>query len=94
MPSYAKPHTPEWFAELEAFDYVQANIARRAVELAGSPDVCSLCGDDPAADYKLVQPVPVAGSVATIRLCDGCSFIRELDGESFIPLKDAGSGEP
>jgi hypothetical protein len=94
MPSYAKPHSPQWFADLESFDPVQADHTRQIIEMADSSEVCSVCGDDPATDYKLVHPFPVTDAVATMRLCDGCRFIRELDGESFMPLKNPGSAEP
>lgn len=81
-----KPHTPEWFKALEAFDQAQARHAKKIVELAGRADVCTICGDDPASDYRLVHPTPARGSVATIRLCDDCRMIRENGGESYLPL--------
>ena len=86
MTTYLKPHSPEWFKALEAFDTVQAAHSRKIVELAGTPDVCSVCGDDPASDYKLIHPKPHKDAVATIRLCDDCRMIKERHGESFVPL--------
>jgi hypothetical protein len=85
MPSYAEPHSPEWFSILEAYDARQAGRTRQVIKQAESPDVCSICGDTPAMDYKLVHPVPAARSVPTLRLCDDCRLIRELSGESFVP---------
>jgi hypothetical protein len=51
------------------------------LKAAGRKDVCSVCGDDPAFDYKLVAPKPHTNAVATMRLCDDCRMIREAGGE-------------
>ncbi|HXP23761.1 MAG TPA: hypothetical protein VN807_06450 [Candidatus Sulfotelmatobacter sp.] len=76
MALYLKPHSPEWFAALEAFEPAQALATRRILEFAGQADVCSVCGDDPARDYKLVGASFPENAVATIRLCDDCLNIR------------------
>jgi hypothetical protein len=86
MTAYPKPHSSEWFKALEAFDIVQAAHSRKIIDLAGKTDVCTICGDDPASDYKLVHPKPHKDAVATIRLCDDCRLIREQNGESFLPF--------
>lgn len=80
------PHTPEWFAALERFDARQASITEQVVSLAGSEDVCSVCGDTPAHDHEIVKPVPVDGAVATVRLCDHCLDMRTGAGEGFVPF--------
>lgn len=85
MAHYLKPHSPEWFAALEAFNPFQAVHARGMIQMAKRSDVCSVCGNDPASDYKLVHPTPADDAVATIRLCDDCRTIREKDGESYQP---------
>lgn len=80
------PHTPEWFSALAHWSPTQAGITRHVVESAGSLEVCSICGDDPADDYRLpVDQRPLAG-VDTLRLCDDCLQIRETGGEVFEPL--------
>lgn len=71
-----KPHTPEWFEALERRNPQQAAMTRRAIAMAGHDEGCSVCGDDPAADHKLVIPPPAPGAVATLRLCDDCRTIR------------------
>jgi hypothetical protein len=87
MPLYLKPHSPEWFAALEAFDPVQAAQTHQILSLAGRDDVCSVCGDDPAKDYKLVAEGLDSKAVATIRLCDDCFKIRGMiDDGPYLPL--------
>lgn len=87
---YLRPHTPEWFAALEVWDPPQAAMTRKAIELGGSPDVCSICGDDPARDYRLEEALRPAGGVDTLRLCDDCLNIRQRSGESFVLFLDEG----
>ena len=88
MATYPEPHSAEWFKALEAFDEIQAAHTRKIIELAGSAEVCSVCGDEPASDYKLVHPQPHKDAVATLRLCSDCRLIRERNGESFLPLQE------
>lgn len=85
-PAPLVPHTPEWFSAFAHWSPAQAAMTRHVVESAGSPEVCSICGDGPAADYRLpVDQRPPAG-VDTLRLCDDCLQIREMGGEAFEPL--------
>jgi hypothetical protein len=84
MAIFLKPHTPEWFTALEAFNPQQAAHTRQIVRLAKSNDVCSVCGDDPAKDYKLDMPGLPANAVARIRLCDDCFGLRKKSGENFV----------
>lgn len=72
-----RPHTPEWFASLREWNPIQAARTEAAIQAAGSSDVCSVCADDPARDYALVN-MPAAGP-GTIRLCDDCFRIRSPD---------------
>ena len=81
-----RPHTPEWFAALEVWNPPQAAMTRMAIEAAGSPDVCSICGDDPARDYRLEEAYRPSGGVDTLRLCDDCLKIRRDGGEPYAPL--------
>jgi hypothetical protein len=87
MAIYLKPHTPDWFRALSAFDEVQAAATQRIIESAGRDDVCSICGDHPAADYKLIGEKLSSKAVATIRLCDDCRVIRaEMYEETYAVL--------
>lgn len=86
MALYPKPHSKEWFTALEAFNPRQAAMTRIAISKAGRDDVCSICGDDPATDYKFVDATIPKNAVATLRLCDDCRQIRLRDGEKFAPL--------
>ncbi len=83
VPSY-KPHTEAWFAALELRNPRQAAMTRQAIATAGRPDVCSICGDDPAADARLVEVgVPEQASL-TLRLCEDCRAIRIAAGETYV----------
>lgn len=87
MSNYLKPHSPEWFAALEKVNVTQAAQTKHILSLAGRDDVCSICGDDPAADYKLVSEQMTTGIVASIRLCEDCLKIRRsMYGEKFVPF--------
>jgi hypothetical protein len=87
---HLRPHTPEWFTALEVWDPPKAAMTRKVIKLAGSPDVCSICGDDPAKDYRLEEAHRPAGGVDTLRLCDDCLAIRIGGGEPFVLLPDDG----
>jgi len=82
------PHTPEWFAALEQWDPPKAMMTRKIIDLTGRTDVCSICGDDPASDYRLAEEHRPAGGADTLRLCDDCVGIRREAGEPFMPLSD------
>lgn len=85
MSNYLKPHSPEWFTALEKVNPTQAAQTKQILSLAGRDDVCSICGDDPAADYKLVSEQMTPGVVATLKLCHDCLNIRRnMYGENFV----------
>jgi hypothetical protein len=86
MALFLKPHSPEWFTALESFNPAQAAHTRKIIELAKDDQVCSVCGDDPAKDYKLDMPSLPSTAVATLRLCDDCAKLRRGGGENFIPM--------
>jgi Permuted papain-like amidase enzyme, YaeF/YiiX, C92 family len=79
-----RPHSPEWFAALEIWNPAQAAMTKIAIATAGSLDVCSICGDDPAADYRLEEEYRPPGGVDTLRLCDDCLDIKRNSGEPFV----------
>ena len=84
--NYVKPHTPEWFKKLEAVNPVQAEFTKAIVNAAEKPEVCSTCGDDPAADYKVVGVRFKDGTDATIRLCNDCRIIRAQTQDELYEL--------
>jgi hypothetical protein len=61
-------------------------MTRKIIELTGRTDVCSICGDDPASDYRLAEERRPAGGADTLRLCDDCVGIRREAGEPFMPF--------
>jgi hypothetical protein len=85
---HLKPHTPEWFAALEQWDPPKAVMTREIIKLSGRVDVCSVCGDGPASDYRLAEGHRPAGGVDTLRLCDDCVRIRQATGEPFMLLSE------
>jgi hypothetical protein len=87
-PSYLTPHSPEWFAALERWDPPKAMMTRHIIKRAGRPEVCSICGDDPASDYRVVQGYRPAGGPDTLRLCDVCVQIRRANGEPYTSVAD------
>jgi hypothetical protein len=88
-----RPHTAEWFAALSVWDPTQAAMTRQIIAMAGGSEVCSVCGDDPAHDYRLPTLYRAAGGVDTLRLCDDCLGIRRGLGEPFEPFA-GGPGRP
>lgn len=78
------PHSPEWFLALEQYNPVQAAHTRSIIKQAASRDVCSICGDAPVKDYRLVGHAIQEGAVTTLRLCSDCWGIRRaMYTESF-----------
>jgi hypothetical protein len=87
MSNYLKPHSEEWFAALEKQNPIQFAQTKQIISLAGSTEVCSICGDDPAKDYKLESEQAVSGMVVTLKLCEDCLNIRKnMQGENFVPF--------
>ena len=85
MDFYLRPHSKDWFAALEVFDPVQASHTRTIVEDAGREDVCSICGDFPAEELKIVGED--APPLASIRLCNECRAMRSsIQGERYESL--------
>lgn len=84
MTKQHQPHTPAWFDAMEAQNPHQVAQTRRVIALAGKADVCSVCGDEPAADYQIDPAIAVAGAVSSLRLCDDCLEIRSYAGERFV----------
>jgi hypothetical protein len=93
MALYLKPHSKEWFAALKRSNPQQAAHTQQIIGLAGSSEVCSVCGDHGAKDYEILKQKVAGDTVATIRLCDDCKNIRKGAMEKdFIPLaNDHGS---
>jgi len=83
-PADLVPQSAEWFAALEKFNPMQAAQTRFIVEAEGSVDVCSICGDSPAKNYRLVGHALPTDAVCTLRLCNDCWGIRRgMYTESF-----------
>jgi permuted papain-like amidase YaeF/Yiix C92 family enzyme len=80
------PHSPEWFAAQQLWDPFKAAQTKSIIGAAGREDVCSVCGDDPAQDYRLEKAFRPAGGVDTLRLCDDCLTIRRASGDPFEPM--------
>jgi hypothetical protein len=85
MANYLIPHSSEWFEKLTLQNAHQAMLTGVLIKAAGHDNICSICGDDPASDYVLVDPVPAEGEVSSLRLCTVCRDIRGMQGELFEP---------
>ena len=89
MSNYLKPHTQEWFEALKKQSPTQAEQTSQIISLAGSSDVCSICGDEEAKDYKLESSQSTTGMVVTLKLCDDCLNIRRsMQNENFVPFNN------
>lgn len=83
-------HSEEWFEQMEEQDLIQATLTRFAIDTAGSPTCCSVCGDTDATEYRL--DVELKGNL--IRLCEDCVSIRRLMfGERFVRPGRARQGQ-
>jgi hypothetical protein len=78
-----QPHSSEWFSAMDNWDPVKAAVTRFVIDQEGRDDICSICGDEPAADYRLEKAFRPAGGPDTLRLCDDCLEIRKGIGEPF-----------
>jgi hypothetical protein len=78
-----RPHSSEWFLSMEHWDPVKAAVTRFVVTDAGRDDVCSICGDEPASDYRLEKAFRPPAGPDTLRLCDDCVEIRKNMGDPF-----------
>ncbi len=80
-----KPNSPEWLAWLEQVNPQQATMTRTMLQAAGREDVCSICGDEQSADYRLATDASL-----TLRLCEDCRGARRrMHGETFVRLVEA-----
>lgn len=81
-----QPHTPAWSKALALWDPMQAEMVKAAITAAGHAHICSVCGDDPAHDYRLAEAHRPPAGVDTLRLCDDCLAIRRAMGEPYDPI--------
>lgn len=91
MPLFPEPHSAEWFAAVEKSNPQQAAHTKQIVTMAGSADVCSICGDKPTGDYQMAKAKLDADAVATIRLCADCLEVQKIQGEAFLPFSGQGT---
>jgi hypothetical protein len=59
----------------------QALRTGQILEQTGREDVCSVCGDEPAADFLIPADSSLPYAVMRIRLCRDCKVIRRQQGE-------------
>ena len=87
MANFLKPHSKEWFEAPEKQNPAQASQTKQIISMAGSDDVCSVCGDEESKDYKLEGSEAAPGIAVSLRLCDDCLGIRKsMHGEKFVPF--------
>jgi hypothetical protein len=81
------PHSQEWFAAQELWDPPKVAQTKFMIEAVGRTDVCSMCADDPARDYRLAEAFRPPGGADTLRLCEDCLIIRQACGDPFEPME-------
>jgi hypothetical protein len=75
-----KPHTKEWFKDMESRNPMQAQMARLAIKNSGTEMCCSICGDTDVHDYMADEEI-------SARLCDDCKKMQEnMYKAVFLPL--------
>jgi hypothetical protein len=81
------PHTSDWFELMDKWDPIKSRQTRYIVQQKGTTQVCGICGDTPAQDYRLAPEQRPKGGIDTYRLCDDCLDIRSgLHGEHYASL--------
>lgn len=81
------PHSLEWFGIVDRLAPAFARTVRFTIQCESSPDVCSVCGDEPIGDFRVIEAVATTRGVPTIRLCDCCLAIRDGAGETLVPIQ-------
>ncbi len=81
-----EPHTAYWWSVVGRVEPVLAALSRQAVDSEGSVDVCTLCGDQPASAYRVVNGGETMPGVPSLRLCEGCIEIRRGMGDVLMPF--------
>ncbi|MFC4237717.1 hypothetical protein ACFOY8_21115 [Thalassospira xianhensis] len=84
-----EPHSTDWFELMDKWDPVTAQQIRYVVQQVSTTEVCGICGDTPAEDYRLAPEQRPKGGIDTYRLCDDCLDIRSrLHGENYAPMNE------
>lgn len=81
-----EPHTPYWWSVIDRVEPQLAALSRHAVASEGSTDVCSSCGDQPVASYRMVNGAETMPGVPSLRLCEDCIEIRRGMGDILVPF--------
>jgi hypothetical protein len=86
---YYTPHSKDWFAALAKANPQEAAHTKQVIKAAGTPEVCSFCGSEPARDYQVTNRWFSSGVSATFRLCQDCLSTRATtEGELMAPLAE------
>lgn len=83
-----KTHSQSWFNELKQNNPMQAARTRKVLEMAGSCDVCSICGSQPAVAYRIDGETTKSHADPVLRLCSDCASTQMgLTGKHLTPLQ-------
>lgn len=80
-----EPHSPHWYSIVEIVDPALAAFSDHAVRSQGVSKVCSICADQPATAYRLVNDAEISG-VPSLYLCEDCVGIRRRAGMTLEPF--------
>lgn len=85
---YLKPHSKEWFLQMDEMDHLKAVYTMKVINQTGSIEVCSVCGDHSMDDFRIDAMNFNDGTPMTMRLCTECKEIRENLSKSLgVPEK-------
>lgn len=81
-----EPHSPYWFSIVDRVEPKLAALSRLGVAAEEDLNVCSSCGDQPAAAYRVVNGAQTMPGVPSLRLCNDCIEIRRDMGNILAPF--------
>ncbi|WP_093509201.1 hypothetical protein [Sphingopyxis sp. YR583] len=82
-----QPHGAQWFAVVLRTAPAFAQAVRFTIQCERSSRVCSICGEPPVGDFRVIEPVVTPRGVPTIRLCDCCLTASDNMGEMLVPVR-------
>lgn len=71
-----QPHSEQWYLIVDRVEPNLAALTRLNVKAEGQVEVCSSCGDQPSASYRVVNGAQSMPGVPSLRLCNDCLEIR------------------
>lgn len=86
-----EPHQSAWLAAAQRADPAFAAMVRYTLHCEGHADICTICGDVPLGDFRVIEALVTPRGVPTLRLCGGCFAVQSV-AEMLVPITPAGKG--